>query len=312
MISALNLTGIAETDLPGLALLGVLGFILGFAINKGSICTVLATADLVSMKRPARSIALLEAALWAGLVYAVLESSPHMSAGWLSLAYIVPGTVLFALGSYLNGACVFGSVGHFGNGHIEFALVFIGIFIVSFIEPFTHVLPDHPAISLPPPDTTWPFLVLLSLFIGARFVLARRGKSNFGRLTLTMVVVGVAFTLLATFTPEFSITVSIMMAVSVPVAGAVTLVGLFLGSVMSGHIGKPHGFKIKWPAWQGVSRRFSGGLLMGMGAALMSGGNDTLLLVGLPGAAWQAFFSYALLVLLLAALIAVLGTKHAP
>ena len=44
----------------GMALLAVLGFVLGFAINYGSICTVIATTELVSEKRPARFIALVE------------------------------------------------------------------------------------------------------------------------------------------------------------------------------------------------------------------------------------------------------------
>ena len=66
----------------GIALLGVLGLVLGFALNHGSICTVIATRELVSEKRPARSIALVECAVWAALVYAILEASPTMQQGW--------------------------------------------------------------------------------------------------------------------------------------------------------------------------------------------------------------------------------------
>ena len=54
-----------------MALLGVLGFVLGFALNHGSICTVIATTELVSEKRPAQFIALVECAVWAALVYAL-------------------------------------------------------------------------------------------------------------------------------------------------------------------------------------------------------------------------------------------------
>src|SRR5262245_27914499 len=46
-------------------LLGVLGFALGFALNRGSICTVIATTELVSEKRPALFIALFEAGVQA-------------------------------------------------------------------------------------------------------------------------------------------------------------------------------------------------------------------------------------------------------
>ena len=110
----------------GMALIGVLGFVLGFAMNHGSICTVIATTELVSEKRPARFIALVECAVWAALVYAILETSPMMQEGWSPLGYLVPAAILFGLGTYVNGACVFGSVGHFGNGEIDFGFAFLG------------------------------------------------------------------------------------------------------------------------------------------------------------------------------------------
>ena len=118
----------------GLALLGVLAFVLGFAINHGSICTAIATTELVSEKRPAQFIALVEGAVWAALVYAILEMSPTMQQGWSPLGYLVPAAILFGIGTYVNGACVFGSVGHFGNGDLNFGFAFLGIFAVFYIE----------------------------------------------------------------------------------------------------------------------------------------------------------------------------------
>lgn len=48
---------------------------------------------------------------------------------------------------------------------------------------------------------------------------------------------------------------------------------------------------------------------MGLGAVLIPGGNDTLLLTGFPGAAWQALLAYVVIVGVLAALIAGFGSK---
>jgi uncharacterized protein len=269
---------------------------------------VIATADLVARRRPARSIALLESALWAALVYALLNISPFMPEGWLPVGYLVAGTVLFAVGSYVNGACVFGSVGHFGNGDIEFASVFVGIFIVTYIEPLTRLLPAQPPLSMSLPGGVLPFVAILAMLVLARLVVTRRGDNNFVLLSLTMGAVGVTFALLATFTPLFSITASIETVISVPVAGAVTIAGMSLGSFASAVL-RERRFTIKWPTWQGTLRHLAGGILMGLGAVLIPGGNDTLLLVGFPGAAWQAFLSYALLVAVLAALIAAFGTR---
>jgi hypothetical protein len=47
---------------------------------------------------------------------------------------------------------------------------------------------------------------------------------------------------------------------------------------------------------------------MGLGALLIPGGNDTLLLIGFPMGAWQAALAYALLVASVAALIAKFGS----
>ena len=113
-ISGLGI-GNAGMAIWGVWLYAVLGFVLGFALNHGSICTVIATTELVAERRSARSIALVECAVWAALVYAILETSPTMQQGWSPLGYLVPGAMLFGIGTYVNGACVFGSVGHFGN-----------------------------------------------------------------------------------------------------------------------------------------------------------------------------------------------------
>ena len=169
-----------------MALLGVLGFVLGFALNHGSICTVIATRELISEKRPARFIALVECAVWAALVYAILETSPTMQQGWSPLGYLVPAAILFGLGTYVNGACVFGSVGHFGNGEIDFGFVFLGILAVFYVESLLGLLPDQPPISaslpLGPGLLGLALLAILALRLGMSF----RSESNFRRLTLSI------------------------------------------------------------------------------------------------------------------------------
>ncbi|UXN75975.1 hypothetical protein N8D56_24885 (plasmid) [Devosia sp. A8/3-2] len=180
LIPDLTFTDAFGADWLGIGLIALLSFALGFALNRGSICTVIATADTVARRRPARSIALLESALWAGLVYALLNISPFMPEGWLPFGYLVVGTVLFAVGSYVNGACVFGSVGHFGNGDIEFALVFVGIFIVKYIEPLTNWLPAQPPLSMPLPGGALPLAGILALLMLARPAVTHREKGTSG------------------------------------------------------------------------------------------------------------------------------------
>ncbi len=291
-----------------LALLGVLAFVLGFALNRGSICTVVATTELLLEKRPARFIALFEAALWAALVYAILETSATMQEGWLPLGYLVPAAMLFGVGSYMNGACVLGSVGHFGNGQIDFGFAFLGIVAVFYLESLLGLIPDQPPISASPPLGPMLLVVALLAILALRLGVSQRSESNFGVLTLSMGAIGITFTVLAVSAPGFSITASVGAIISIPVVGAVIAICMFVGSFASARF-RTGQFMLKWPTFNSILRRTLGGMLMGLGALLIPGGNDTLLMIGFPLGAWQAALAYALLVASLAALIAKFGSE---
>jgi len=301
-------TGFANMEIwAGMALLGVLAFVLGFALNYGSICTVIATRELVSEKRPARFIAIVECAIWAALIYAILETSPTMVRGWSPPGYFVPAAILFGIGLHVNGACVFGSVGHFGNGDSEFAFTFFGIFAVLYIESLFELFPDQPSVSATVPFGPMLLVIALVATLVLRLGVSLKSESNFWRLTSSMGAIGTTFTILAVFAPGFSITASLGSIVSIPVTGPLTLVCMFVGSLVSARFRKRR-FGLKWPTIDTIVWRTVGGILMGMGALLIPGGNDTLLMIGFPMGAWQAALAYVLFVATLAALIAKFGS----
>ena len=132
-------------------------------------------------------------------------------------------------------------------------------------------------------------------------------ESNFQGLTLSMGAIGITFTILTVFAPGYSITASVGSMVSIPVAGAVILVCMFGGSLVSARF-RQQQFILKLPTIKDIVRRTLGGLLMGLGVLLIPGGNDTLLMIGFPMAAWQAALAYVLFVASLAALIAKFGS----
>jgi hypothetical protein len=301
-------SGFASMEIwAGVALLGTLGFVLGFALNYGSICTVIATRELVSEKRPARFIAIVECAVWAALVYAIVETSPTMQRGWSSLGYIVPAAILFGIGLHVNGACVFGSVGHFGNGDSEFVFTFFGIFAVFYFESLFGLLPERSPASAPVPFEPVLLITALLATLVLRLGVSFKSESNFWRLTVSMVAIGTTFTILAIIAPGFSITASFGSVISIPLAGPMTLGCMFAGSLVSARFRRRR-FELKWPTVNTIVWRTVGGTLMGMGALLIPGGNDTLLLIGFPMGAWQAALAYMLFVATLAALIARFGS----
>jgi uncharacterized protein len=302
--------GLAEAGMAiwgNMALLAVLGFVLGFALNHGSICTVIATTELVAEKRSARSIALVECAVWAALVYTILETSPTMQQGWSPLPYLVPAAMLLGIGTYVNGACVFGSVAHFGNGNIGFGFAFLGVFAVFYIESLLGLVPDQSPISASLPLGPALLAIALLAILALRLGVSLRSESNFQRLTLAMGAIGITFTILAVLAPRFSITTSVGSIVSIPVAGTVISVCMFGGSLVAARFREGR-FMLEWPTIKNIVRRTLGGILMGLGALLIPGGNDTLLMIGFPMGAWQAALAYVLLVASLAALIAKFGS----
>ncbi len=122
-----------------------------------------------------------------------------------------------------------------------------------------------------------------------------------------MGAVGITSSVLAILVPGFSLTASLGPIASIPVAGAVVSFSMFGGSLVSARLRK-RGSMLKWPTVKTMFKRTLAGILMGLGALLIPGGNDTLLLIGLPAGAWQAALAYGLFVATLAALIVRLGS----
>jgi len=120
---------------------GVLAFLLaagcaaamGFAIQRGATCAVVAVEEVLSEGRVTRLAAMAEAALWVagglflaralGLLTAVPAGSYALT-GWTVL-----GGVLLGLGAYVNGACAFGSVARLGRGEWAFLATQAGFFL---------------------------------------------------------------------------------------------------------------------------------------------------------------------------------------
>jgi hypothetical protein len=143
--------------------------------------------------------------------------------------------------------------------------------------------------------------------VALRLGVSLKSESNFRRLTLSMGAIGITSTILAILAPQFSITTSVGSIVSIPVAGTVISVCMFGGSLVSARLRRRR-FRLKWPTIKGIARRTLGGILMGLGALLIPGGNDTLLMIGFSIGAWQAALAYVLFVASLAALITKFGS----
>ncbi|WP_350223845.1 YeeE/YedE thiosulfate transporter family protein [Rhizobium sp. CNPSo 3490] len=251
--------------------IGALSFILGFAMNHGSICTFVATTELVLKRRPARFLALAECALWAAIAYVILERQPTMHDGWAPLAHMIMAAILLGVGVYVNGACIFGSVGHFGNGELEFGLTFLGMIAILSLDTLFSVRSDPLPISGTPPLALGSLLLGLAAFLVLRLGFSLRAETNYPRLTVAMATVGVTSASLSSFASNFSITTSIGSLLWIPVTSSLIFVFMSSGSFISAR-SRRHRFSLSWPTWRSLLRRTVGGLLMGFGALLIPGG----------------------------------------
>jgi toxin CptA len=289
--------------------------LMGLAIQRGATCMVAAVDEIVSIRRATRAGALAEAALWVGGLIAVAQ--------WLGLLVMFParypvtfltvaGGVLLGLGAWVNRACAFGTVARIGSGQWAWFATPVGFFLGCLV-------PLHGAPALAGSICVAPFanVGLVALAFGAlalwRLVEAARAPSYFGhiwhphRATLliaitfvtTMLTVGLwAYTdALAALAHAMDARIALRGAMVVALLGGAVAGGWFAGKL-----------KFEAPGIATMLRCLAGGMLMGLGAMLVPGGNDGLILSGLPLLLPYAWVAVGTMALSIAA--AILMARH--
>lgn len=299
-------------NVPELPLLMALAFVLGFALHKGSICAVVATRELLFERRPDRFIGFLECALWATIALIALHAYPMEMPTWSNWSLLAPGAFLFSVGAFVNGACAFGMVGRIGNGEFEYLLGFVGIYFgVSLAEFFAIAARASPSTISEPFASPVLVAFLLCGMIVVRYLAGHHRGGAFLQLTVIMAAVGASFVAIGEVEPTWPLTAIIATAPLVPFAALTITVCLMAGTIVSG-ASSGRRFRLLLPTFRGMVRRIVGGAMMGGGAALVPGSNDSLLLFGLPSGAPQAIAAYGILVVTIAALTAVFGSSAKP
>ena len=290
---------------------------MGFAIQRGGTCTVAAMEELVSERRVTRLLALGEAALWVAgglLVAAALHRLPSMPSGYATTAGTVFGGALLGLGAFVNRACVFGAIARFGSGEWAYLLTPVGFFFGCLSVGTVFGRTAHA-----PADSSSPVLMAaatgalafgaFALWRLARPLLGARRRPHDARAAVRLhrslarqiwsphaatSVIGVAFVLLFLLVGSWAYTDVLAEAAGgragdLP-ARACLLLALFAGAVVGGATAGR--FRATRPEPAALARCLAGGVLMGWGSLLIPGGNDGLILMGMPllwPYAWVAF-----------------------
>lgn len=287
-------------------------FVMGYATNQGSTCAVAAARQLVLDRRVTKLAGFGAAAGAAGLVCLPLAwmagAAAHLpgeAAVGLSLTF---GAALLGIGAVVNDACLFGTLSRIGRGELRFLALPVGLGL-GFAVATRQSLITTP--SLTPSAFAKPslpgFLVVLAcglILAGSLRILTSTGNGlrRPGRWPLgwAMVILGAIGALLFAITPEWTYAdalrhgiapggASAMVGLGAPLAGAAAVCGTILSGMVT------HSFRYQRPSLRTIGRSLAGGAIMAVGAMLIPGGNDSLLLAAIPAGTLRGLTAFAVM-----------------
>ncbi|OGA98477.1 MAG: hypothetical protein A3E25_16945, partial [Burkholderiales bacterium RIFCSPHIGHO2_12_FULL_69_20] len=335
---------IASALLPVLALL--CAALIGFAAHRGSLCNVRAVAEIMTGGSAHMLSSLVQAALWVtlltGLGAQLMGLSPHVILAPQPAAWALLGGILFGMGAALNGGCSLSTLHRLADGDAGMLASLAG-FVLGVLG-FATMAGLRPPIFLAPVASVWerlpsaaPWLLAgllvwaltrLRLFIrlarqpprqqtGAR--MSRWLLAPSYHLSVAAAVMGLSGGVLYATQGAWSYTSHLRATVLHATAGHLApsawhgalLLALIAGMGASALQRR----SIRWrrPASVGAwLRHAAGGALMGAGAAMVPGGNDTLLLNNLPTLTLQAIAAYAAMLTGIAGTLMWMQSAHLP
>lgn len=279
--------------------------LMGYAIQRGATCTVAAVDELVNRRGARRLLALAEAALWVGgglLVANVLHVLPPMpAAGYAAGAWTLAGGALLGVGAWVNRACVFGAIARLGSGEWAYALTPLGFYVGClsvgplFGAPATRHLARTSPVLLAPAWLALPFLGFVAWRVVGLVVRgAQDWRARLWQPHQATLIIGVSFLAMLMLVGAWAYTdllAELARGMAASLAARVLLLLALLGGAAWGGLSAGR-WCAAWPTAAQLLRCFGGGLLMGWGSLLIPGGNDGLILVGMPllwPYAWLAF-----------------------
>lgn len=284
--------------------------LMGVAIQRGATCMVAAVDEVVTKRAYARMGALAEASLWVGGLVAALKI-----AGWATSSQTqyavstltVAGGMLLGVGAWINRACVFGSVARIGSGQWAWLATPVGFFLGCLVPL------DRPA-GAPAEPFAHPVLVLgvvgiIAIWRLAETLLSPSPIKHLWHPHRATLLIGVTFFLTMITAGSWAYT-DALAELARPVRGmdahlmlrGAMVVALLAGSVIGGRIAG--GVRSVPLRLADVGRCLAGGVMMGLGGQLIPGGNDGLIMLGLPLLLPHAWVAVIAMGLTIAALIA--------
>lgn len=310
--------------------------VIGFAAHRASLCHVRAVSEAMTSGTTHMLTSLTHAALWATLVGGVIGvvGVRPPSQVWLAstAVWALLGGWLFGTGAALNGGCSLSTLHRLIDGELGMLATLPGfaLGVVLSAAAVTGFATPGPAVLVPVESVwhRWPglapwllgLLVLWSLVRLSGFVrlartsagtsLRRRLLAHQYPLGVSAALMGVSGALLYATQGAWSYTNHIrasVLHVWIGGPGAAATHSALVAALLFGMTASAlHRASIAWRRPRSSTtwwRHATGGLLMGAGAAMVPGGNDTLLLNALPTLAIPAVIAYLAMLLGIASVL---------
>jgi hypothetical protein len=295
--------------MAALLLAGVLAAILGFAAHRASICTVRAVAEIMSSGTAHILLGIGKSVLWVSAitvpVFLLMPSASAGLSGWPLTGTALLGGLVFGVGAAVNGACAYSTLARLadGEGGMLVAAAAFALGVLLYLMLVAGGLIDRPA---PAPAVVgmlgWSLLVGAVLLVpwGIYEVVRLWRTRPAGlaahalvlapqyRLSSAAMLIGIAGAAIFLIYGSTSYTVTVQQVVegfgdarSFPATERWLLLLAILAGMLFSTLQRGS-FRLDWrprPIWL---RHLCGGLLMGVGVALTPGGNDALVLYGIP------------------------------
>ncbi len=285
-------------------IIALLAFAVGFATQRGSICSILAARQIVETGKATRLVAFVTATLWALVVVVPLswfkKDSFFLSPSYDICAAAVLGGALYGLGTFINGGCMFGTVARIASGNLSFLTALPGIALGAGLGAAV-AFPNLAFVQVDSPFRAPSFGGFTALIIAAVFVaLAVLGivrthqragvtvgqvlRASRWRTAFAMMIIGILGGLLFATGAPWSYPTLLRQVGNVTwgqkaAFAPTTIIGplaIFAGAIQLG-------------------RSLAGGATMGFATILIPGGNDSILLSALPSLAVHAAAAYCVM-----------------
>ena len=244
-----------------------------------------------------------------------------MPAGYAITYVTVLGGALLGFGAYVNRACVFGAIARLGSGEWAYVVTPIGFYVGCVTVGRVFSFPAQPKLAHGSP------VLHAAPWVAAVFGVLMLGRLGWALLTLpaaaepgplpqrlaralatrvwsphaATTVIGITFFIMLLAVGAWAYT-DVLAELARGMAGnlvarTLLLASLFAGAMLGGYTaGRLRSTRISIVQ---LAKCFAGGVLMGWGSLLIPGGNDGLILVGIPllwPYAWLAFFTMCVVI----------------